>query len=207
MLGIILAAVGLLICVYIGLAVDNYYKSRLNTVRDYLAFVRFSERETEFLKTDMPALLSGFECKSEFKKMITEASGKGPREGKRLFEGTIRNRLRFPRRFVQVFDKYRGKHGKGCRKRKKTKGGTYKKTDVFTWRRFGDIGYMTGLETIFKIAGVGILAAVINSILEKSDKRELTTFVTLTALIIVLVMVIDMLSGLFNSIRSLFNLY
>ncbi len=76
MLGIILAAVGLLICVYIGLAVDNYYKSRLNTVRDYLAFVRYSERETEFLKTDMPALLSGFECKSEFKKMITEASGK-----------------------------------------------------------------------------------------------------------------------------------
>ena len=66
---------------------------------------------------------------------------------------------------------------------------------------------MTGLETIFKIAGVGILAAVINSILEKSDKRELTTFVTLTALIIVLVMVIDMLSGLFNSIRLLFNLY
>ena len=66
---------------------------------------------------------------------------------------------------------------------------------------------MTGLETIFKIAGVGILAAVINSILEKSDKRELTTFVTLTALIIVLVMMIDMLSGLFNSIRSLFNLY
>ena len=66
---------------------------------------------------------------------------------------------------------------------------------------------MTGRETIFKIAGVGILAAVINSILEKSDKRELTTFVTLTGLIIVLVMVIDMLSGLFNSIRSLFNLY
>ena len=66
---------------------------------------------------------------------------------------------------------------------------------------------MKGLETIFKIAGVGILAAVINSILEKSDKRELTTFVTLTALIIVLVMVIEMLSGLFSSIQSLFNLY
>ena len=66
---------------------------------------------------------------------------------------------------------------------------------------------MTGLDTIFKIAGVGILAAVINRILEKSDKRELTTFVTLTALIIVLVMVIDMLSGLFTSIQSLFNLY
>ncbi|MBO8424255.1 MAG: stage III sporulation protein AC [Firmicutes bacterium] len=66
---------------------------------------------------------------------------------------------------------------------------------------------MTGIETIFKIAGVGILAAVINSILDKSDKRELTTFVTLTALIIVLVMVINMLSGLLDTVQSLFNLY
>lgn len=81
MLGIILAAVGLLICVYVGIAVDNCYKSRLNTVRDYLAFVRYSERETEFLKTDMPALVGGFECKSEFKNMLLSA-GEALNEGK-----------------------------------------------------------------------------------------------------------------------------
>ena len=73
MLKIILVAVGLLICVYIGIAVDNYYKSRLNILRDYLGFVRYSERETEFLKTDMPALMGNFECKSEFKDMLARA--------------------------------------------------------------------------------------------------------------------------------------
>ena len=66
---------------------------------------------------------------------------------------------------------------------------------------------MTGIETIIKIAGVGLLAAVINSILDKSDKRELSTFVTLTALVIVLVMVITMVADLLGTVKSLFNLF
>ena len=66
---------------------------------------------------------------------------------------------------------------------------------------------MSGLETIIKIAGVGILAAVINSILEKSDKRELATFVTLTALVVVLIMVISLVSELLGTVQQLFNLY
>ena len=63
------------------------------------------------------------------------------------------------------------------------------------------------IEAIFKIAGVGILTAIINIILKKSDKDEIATFVTLAGLIIVLVMVLDMLGGLFDSLRSLLNLY
>ncbi|MBR2349933.1 MAG: stage III sporulation protein AC [Clostridia bacterium] len=66
---------------------------------------------------------------------------------------------------------------------------------------------MTGIETIIKIAGVGLLAAIINSILDKSDKRELSTFVTLTALVIVLVMVITMVADLLGTVKSLFNLF
>ncbi len=66
---------------------------------------------------------------------------------------------------------------------------------------------MNGIETIIKIAGVGILAAVINSILEKSDKRELATFVTLTALVVVLIMVISLVSDLLGTVQQLFNLY
>jgi len=62
------------------------------------------------------------------------------------------------------------------------------------------------IDILFKIAGVGILAAIINSILEKSDKKEITTFVTLAGLIIVLMMVVDMVSGLFDSLKSIFNL-
>ncbi len=66
---------------------------------------------------------------------------------------------------------------------------------------------MTGIETILKIAGVGILATVINSILEKSDKRELATFVTLTALVIVLIMVISLVSELLGTVQNLFGLF
>ena len=66
---------------------------------------------------------------------------------------------------------------------------------------------MTGIETVLKIAGVGILATVINSILEKSDKRELATFVTLTALVIVLIMVISLVSELLGTVQNLFGLY
>lgn len=62
------------------------------------------------------------------------------------------------------------------------------------------------IDIIFKIAGVGILAAVINNILEKSEKKEIATFVTLASLIIVLMMVVDMISGLFDSLKSIFNL-
>ena len=63
------------------------------------------------------------------------------------------------------------------------------------------------VEAIFRIAGVGLLTAVINIILKKSDKDEIATFVTLAGLIIVLVMVLDMLAGLFDDLRSLLNLY
>ncbi len=66
---------------------------------------------------------------------------------------------------------------------------------------------MTGIETILKIAGVGILATVINSILEKSDKRELVTFVTLTALVIVLIMVVSLVSELLGTVQNLFGLF
>ena len=66
---------------------------------------------------------------------------------------------------------------------------------------------MTGIETILKIAGVGILATVFNSILEKSDKRELVTFVTLTALVIVLIMVVSLVSELLGTVQNLFGLF
>ena len=64
-----------------------------------------------------------------------------------------------------------------------------------------------GLDVIFKIAGVGIITAVINNILEKSGKKEIATLVTLAGLVIVLIMVVEMLSGLLGSLRGMFALY
>lgn len=63
------------------------------------------------------------------------------------------------------------------------------------------------IDIIFKIAGVGIVTALINSILEKSDKKEIATLVTLVGLVIVLVMVVDLIGTFFGTLKSIFGLY
>ncbi len=63
-----------------------------------------------------------------------------------------------------------------------------------------------GIDVIFKIAGIGIITAVINSILEKTDKKEISTFVTIAGLVLVLVIVLDMVGGLFGTLKSIFYL-
>lgn len=64
-----------------------------------------------------------------------------------------------------------------------------------------------GVDIIFKIAAIGILTAVTGQILKKSDRDEMATLTTLAGLVIVLMMVIDMISQLFDTIKSLFSLY
>ncbi|MDE5990765.1 MAG: stage III sporulation protein AC [Clostridia bacterium] len=63
------------------------------------------------------------------------------------------------------------------------------------------------VDIIFKIAGIGLLTAIINVVLKKSDKDEIANFVTIAGLILVLILVLDMLSGLFDTLKSLLNLY
>ena len=63
------------------------------------------------------------------------------------------------------------------------------------------------IDIIFKIAGIGLLTAIVNVILRKSDKDEIATYVTIAGLILVLIMVLDMLGGLFDTLKSILNLY
>lgn len=63
------------------------------------------------------------------------------------------------------------------------------------------------IDIIFKIAGVGVLTAVINQILKLSGKEEITTFVTLAGIIIVLFSITSMISDLFSTVKSLFSIY
>lgn len=62
------------------------------------------------------------------------------------------------------------------------------------------------IDVIFKIAAIGIIVAVLNQVLVKADKSEIATLVTLTGVIIVLLTVINLVSELFVTIRSLFQL-
>ena len=63
------------------------------------------------------------------------------------------------------------------------------------------------VNVILKIAGVGLLTAIVCVILKKSDRDEIATFATLAGLIIVAVLVLDMLGGLFDPLKSILALY
>ena len=63
------------------------------------------------------------------------------------------------------------------------------------------------ISIILKIAAVGILTAIVNQVLKKADKDEIATLTTLAGLVIVLMMVIDMISQLFETLKTLFALY
>lgn len=61
------------------------------------------------------------------------------------------------------------------------------------------------MEIILKIAGIGVLTAVVNQVLKYAGKDEIATLTTLAGVIIVLLMVVDMISDLFSTVKNLFN--
>ncbi|MDR1774385.1 MAG: stage III sporulation protein AC [Clostridioides sp.] len=63
------------------------------------------------------------------------------------------------------------------------------------------------LALILKVAGIGILISVLNMILEKTDRKDWTGLTTLAGVIIVLGLVINEISTLFNTVRTMFQLY
>lgn len=62
------------------------------------------------------------------------------------------------------------------------------------------------IDLLFKIAGIGILVAVLNQVLSKAGREDQAMMTTLTGVIIVLMMVISKISELFNTVRETFNL-
>jgi len=63
---------------------------------------------------------------------------------------------------------------------------------------------LTDASILFQIAGIGIIVALIHTILKQMGKEEIAQFVTLVGFIIVLVIVINSLSELLEQIRSVF---
>jgi stage III sporulation protein AC len=62
------------------------------------------------------------------------------------------------------------------------------------------------VDMIFKIAAVGILVSVLNQVLEKSGRSEQATMTTIVGIIVVLFMVIGLISRLFNTVKTMFQL-
>ncbi len=63
------------------------------------------------------------------------------------------------------------------------------------------------IDLIFRIAAIGILIAVLNQLLNKAGREEIATMVTIAGLILVLLMVVDLVSNLFENVKRIFNLY
>ena len=61
------------------------------------------------------------------------------------------------------------------------------------------------VDLIFKIAAVGILVAVLNILLSRSGREEQALMTTIAGLIVVLVIIVQEISDLFNLIKSLFG--
>ena len=62
------------------------------------------------------------------------------------------------------------------------------------------------INLLFKIAAIGILVAVLHQVLVRAGREDQAMMTTLTGLIIVLAMVVKEISGLFNTVKTLFNL-
>ncbi len=65
---------------------------------------------------------------------------------------------------------------------------------------------MAGVDLIFKVAAIGILVAVLNQLLVRSGREDQAMLTTLAGLIVVLLMVIQQISYLFDTIKSVFDL-
>ncbi|MDO5110915.1 MAG: stage III sporulation protein AC [Clostridia bacterium] len=63
------------------------------------------------------------------------------------------------------------------------------------------------ITIILKIAGVGILVAVICQLLKQTGREDMAMLVTLAGLVITLMIVIDLIGNLLNNVRQVFELY
>ena len=62
------------------------------------------------------------------------------------------------------------------------------------------------VDLVFKIAAIGILVAVLNILLSRAGRDEQAIMTTIAGLVVVLVLVIQKISELFDLIKSLFSL-
>ena len=62
------------------------------------------------------------------------------------------------------------------------------------------------VDLIFKIAAIGILVAVLNQLLVRSGREEQAMMTTLAGLVVVMMILVQEISGLFQLIKTLFDL-
>lgn len=62
------------------------------------------------------------------------------------------------------------------------------------------------VNLIFRIAGIGIIVAVLNQLLVRSGREEQALLTTIAGLIVVLFIIVQQISELFETIKTIFDL-
>jgi len=63
------------------------------------------------------------------------------------------------------------------------------------------------IDLIFKIAAIGIIVAVLGQLLKHSGREEQAMMTNIAGLIVVLMMIINEIAVLFNTIKNVFGLW
>lgn len=62
------------------------------------------------------------------------------------------------------------------------------------------------VDLIFRVAGIGIIVAVLNQLLARSGREEQALLTTIAGLVVVLVIIVQQIGELFDMVKSIFNL-
>ena len=72
-------------------------------------------------------------------------------------------------------------------------------------RNRNTVNLIMEIDLIFKIAAIGIIISILNQVLTRSGREEQATMTTLAGLVVVLMIVAQKISDLFNLVKSLFE--
>lgn len=62
------------------------------------------------------------------------------------------------------------------------------------------------IDLIFKIAGTGIIVAVLNLVLKRAEREEQAMMTTHAGLVVVLMLLVEQIGDLFARVKSVFGL-
>lgn len=62
------------------------------------------------------------------------------------------------------------------------------------------------VDLIFKIAGIGIIVAVLNILLQRSGRDEQAMMTTIAGLVVVMMLLVNEIAALFEKIREVFEI-
>ena len=63
------------------------------------------------------------------------------------------------------------------------------------------------IAVVFKIAGIGILVAIICQLLKQTGRDDMAMLAALSGLVLTLSMVADLIGDLFENVRRIFEVY